>query len=526
MYKNTLSLIFIFLQLSILLNAQQARLVKDFTLGENSTFTTDDERIITSYQDKVLFVIRGETNDFQLWISNGTEDSTYLLHQLEEDARIDDLLHVPESDLVFYSTRKTNANTLHAISKTTSDTINLYNSNDRINRLTYFQNNLYFKEDDNLVRLNPADKNVEIVYEFGSFRSLNAIGILNDQLILIGGESNGTELYVSDGTTEGTSPYFQLTSGSDFNGDAYMNQVGNQLLFFYERPEEPYILYATDGTAEGTLSLLELERTDFVDLVEERSIIVWEEKLFFRARALGSTPNKGELFVSDGTPDGSFKISLEEEGDIAKPADFTPFGDALYFRANFDLYKTDGTIEGTSKVIDPFDLGRGGSFGGFELTAYQDSLYFCAFRSEVGSDLWVSAGETSNTRSLDIVSGEEDADIEQLISTENNLFLIYRSAAFGKELFVLDSNIVSSTLSLSNQMISIYPNPFENELSISMEKGLMDGVMVSLFDVNGRLVFRKKSIQEPLKLEALPAGAYWLKIIADEDTFVKKVIKK
>jgi ELWxxDGT repeat protein len=508
--------------------AQPVRLVKDITPGPGSTFasgfTPVDDGIIFGFGNSVLFIVKDSDKNFNLWVSDGEEDGTYLLHGLTAGSSFNGFVN-GDDDYVYYLVESATEGKIYALSKTTLDTMLIHTNPKKLSLLTYLNGILYFKVDDTaLHKVDPNTQMSELVYQFGSFRGLRDIGILNNGLILIGGEANGTELYYSDGTTEGTKAYYQLNTGSEFSGDYYMTEVDDKLFFFYDKPLEPYVLHVTDGTAAGTKPLIQLERIAFIDLEKRRSIIGWDGKLFFRGRDLGKSGD--ELFVSDGTVAGSFKININDEW--SKPAYFTPYNDQLYFMADdlgsiFNVYKTDGTQAGTVRAIDAWDLGSGISFGGSFMVEHKDSLYFYAYRFEVGEELWVSGGSTDNTKYIDIVPGSGSSVPTQMTSTDKYLFLICKTPEFGKELFVVDPATVS-TQELFTERISVYPNPFANDLIIDME-GEYDHLILDILDLDGKLVFSRELSGRKVELPELPRGAYFAVLKTNGLSFSKLLFR-
>ncbi|MDO5979709.1 T9SS type A sorting domain-containing protein [Flavivirga spongiicola] len=77
--------------------------------------------------------------------------------------------------------------------------------------------------------------------------------------------------------------------------------------------------------------------------------------------------------------------------------------------------------------------------------------------------------------------------------------------------------------------LTVFPNPFDKQLSIAFKEKVSGKVDITVFDVSGRFI-TSKSYQEnqlvDVKLNALPSGSYILKVIANTKQFVTKIIKK
>lgn len=72
--------------------------------------------------------------------------------------------------------------------------------------------------------------------------------------------------------------------------------------------------------------------------------------------------------------------------------------------------------------------------------------------------------------------------------------------------------------------IRLYPNPSTNKFYL---KGLTEKVAVSVFAINGSLVFEKKNYEgSTIDISTLASGVYFVKISAKNAKLIKKLIKK
>src|SRR5262245_50566977 len=175
--------------------------------------------------------------------------------------------------------------------------------------------------------------------------------------------------------------------------------VGDRVFFAASTPETGNELWVSDGTPEGTVVL---------DLIPgpagsfPMSLTNVGGTLFFTARDLTDGVTHGrELWKSDGTPAGTMLVKDIEPGTSdGFPDSLTNVGGTLYFAAfdsihGTELWKSDGTAEGTVLVKDIIPGRSGSSLS--NLTDVGGTLFFTAFTPETGNELWKSDGMEGGT---------------------------------------------------------------------------------------------------------------------------------
>ena len=136
----------------------------------------------------------------------------------------------------------------------------------------------------------------------------------------------------------------------------------------------------------------------------------------------------------------------------SNPTDFTVIGDLTYFVAEdgthgLELWKTDGTAEGTSMVRDI----RSGSESSHpqQLTELNGELYFFADDGSTGLELWKSNGTSEGTVLVrDIREGSESAfgNYSELEASGNLLFFNADDGVHGDELWKSDGTFAGTAL--------------------------------------------------------------------------------
>ncbi|MEM7591639.1 MAG: hypothetical protein AAF383_08990 [Cyanobacteria bacterium P01_A01_bin.83] len=359
--------------------------------------------------------------------------------------------------------------------------------------LTVFEDRLFFSADNGesgtelfvsdgtaegtqlLIDINPGfNEN----YGFAYSSYLSNFVVFEDRLFFGASDGeNGGELFVSDGTAEGTQLLVDINPGFSDYGFAYGSYPSNfivfedKLFFSASDGESGGELFVSDGTAEGTQLLIDInpgfnEDYGFAYGSYLSNFIVFEDKLFFSA---GDGENGTELFVSDGTAEGTQLLvdinpGFNEDYGYAYgsyPSNFIVFEDRLFFSANDgengnELFVSDGTAEGTQLLvdIDPgiSDYGYADSSFPSSFAVFEDRLFFGADDGENGKELFVSDGTAEGTQLLvDINPGISYGNIDgsfpsDFVVFEDRLFFSADDGENGKELFVSDGTAEGTQL--------------------------------------------------------------------------------
>ncbi|KAA6438991.1 DNRLRE domain-containing protein [Dyadobacter flavalbus] len=191
--------------------------------------------------------------------------------------------------------------------------------------------------------------------------------------------ANGIHLWKSNGTAEGT---IQVSSTKLSESSYYPSEftaVGNQIVF----PDESGKLYKSDGTKAGTQQL-----TSFGVRIHGRL----GNEVYFS----GSDGNGNQLYKTDLTTAGTKVIRNKYSTADSNPRQLTDVNGTAFFIASphegkFDLWKSNGTPDGTIQ-IKSIHTNRSDNPPGL-LTPVKGGLYFVVNRNE----LWKSNGTTEGT---------------------------------------------------------------------------------------------------------------------------------
>jgi ELWxxDGT repeat protein len=302
----------------------------------------------------------------------------------------------------------------------------------------------------------------------------------NDKLYFTADDGvHGDELFVSDGTPEGTRLAADLYPGENsygyINSSFPMNFVefNDKLYFTADDGENGRELFVSDGTAEGTQLVADIrpgvdkygELSSFSD-----NFVEFNDKLYFTA---DDGVHGDELFVSDGTPEGT-RLAVDlypgenSYGSInsSYPGNLIEFNGKLYFAADNgengnELFVSDGTPEGTRLAVDLYpgenNYGFGNSSAPDSLVEFNGKLYFTADDGENGRELFVSDGTPEGTQlAADISPGKTkyydgiygySSSPGELTVVGNELFFSADISQTGRELFKLtfDNSSIDAT---------------------------------------------------------------------------------
>lgn len=299
---------------------------------------------------------------------------------------------------------------------------------------------------------------------------------------------NGRELWVSDGTTQGTNlvknihpgnPNYQNSGYMDSSIPTHFIEFDNKLYFSARDSQNNSELWVTDGTTQGTKLLAEIgsnivgnpqgSAPDYGS--DPDNFTKFNGKLYFAAN---DRINGDELWVTDGTTQGTNLVIdicpiISEYRDRTKPCSSSPrnliaMGNKLYFTADDGetgrkLWVSDGTKEGTNLVKDidrEGDRDNAGYLNPQHLTSFNNKLYFTAGDDRTGRELWVSDGTEQGTSLVKDINLEEGKGSEPDNFTEfnNKLYFSADDGENGRELWATDGTEQGTTL-----VADLYPSP-------------------------------------------------------------------
>lgn len=241
-------------------------------------------------------------------------------------------------------------------------------------------------------------------------------------LFTAGTSEHGIELWRTDGTAAGTQMVIDLRPGVEsgvvgnrFEGGFPLLRFGGHVYFVGDDGSTGGELWRTDGTPDGTMRVLDANAGPADGLATSGNrlpspMVARGGQFFFWANGptTEGTGSGFELWISDGTAEGSRPVGTPRYCCTAFPA-LVVSGHMVYFIASTldrtGLWSSDGTNEGTRMVMD---LGKGLNVDSRaqHLSDVDGTLVFAADDGVSGFEPWRSDGTPSGTwRIVDLAPG-------------------------------------------------------------------------------------------------------------------------
>ena len=244
--------------------------------------------------------------------------------------------------------------------------------------------------------------------------------------------SNYSDLWVSDGTSAGTSLLKRFSSITEI-------EVTSDLVYFSAYSEEHgHELWKSDGTTAGTVMVKDIYpgtgSSTPTELVNVNGVV------YFSAN---NKVNGRELWKTNGTVSGTKLVTDIFPGILSgNPANLKSFDNKIFFKANdgvhgYELWSSNGTLAGTVLVKDILG-GTGTSSAPDQFTVSGGALLFSATSDLVGRQLWKTDGTTAGTKMVKAITTGGSAEIDRMIDVNGVAFFAATDGVHGLELWRSD----------------------------------------------------------------------------------------
>lgn len=560
----------IFLTLLVITNITQAQYSFEHTdvwIGNDGSAP----KYFTEYNGELYFQARVDLQS-ELWKTNGTSNNaTQVINLSDNLSGAPESLIVLNNELIFsaidtgigrelFKTDGTTTTLLKDIVTGPNDGIKA-DYNEEYEMFLEFNNELYFipqiQNGNELWKTDGTPNGTVLVKDFTVFNGTDTfnnhtqyfvkgekkiLGVtLNNELFFTvikrnaSGSQIGTELWKTDGTTNGT---VVVKQGLEY---IYELTVFNNALYFSgDTISEGKELWKSDGTTVGTVLLEDIFPNNlnatFGKSSHPKNFIIFNNELFFQARGYDAGANEitgVELYKTNGTTVTLVKdIFPGNLNDGLVYPRFSIYNNELYFCAQtsntsvFDLWKTDGTTNGTIRVLEPVTIGlNNDSFQFLNATVFNNELFFVNYQQ-----LWKTDGTVAGTTQLSDDGTENTPLIISSFDFEIFNNRLWMQAYNNDESYELWSVFNSASASINETELTnlnVYPNPVKNHITISFSKNeFMEEV--SVFNALGvQVIQAKTNHQKTLTINTsdLSKGVYFLNVKGDNQTYSKKIIK-
>jgi ELWxxDGT repeat protein len=366
--------------------------VKDVLTGKNGAQINK----LMSFNNKIVFVANNYVNGFEVWASDGTEAGTVMLKDIMpgKGGSSPDYLTVSGNALYFMAKDPAFGKEVWKTDGTPAGTMLLKD-----------------------------------IYAGASGSVPRGLIDVDGTLFFVANDGiHGFEFWKSDGTSAGTTLATDIRPGYPSSlGWLFSTGSANGILYF----QIARTVYMCDGTPAGTHEILnaeyfygggEFSKVDntmyFIDLygrlwklagndVQEIKDMDGDQEVDYNSSFSGMTKSGGlfyflaadenghsSLWRSDGTPDGTFVVKQSQTTYSSDPSNFADVNGTLFFSVTSgrvdsynapELWKSDGTAEGTVKIMDDASPSN--------ITNVNGTAYFATY-----THLWKSDGTAEGTK--------------------------------------------------------------------------------------------------------------------------------
>ena len=264
----------------------------------------------------------------------------------------------------------------------------------------------------------------------GTFKS--TLVIIGDNMFFTAkSTANGDELYVTDGTPEGTKMVMDINPGSGDASPRYLVSLNDKLYFQADNGTNGVELWESDGTEAGTKMVADIYAGGESSAPDMLTVL--DGKILFRATTVASAADgKKWLHIYDPETQTESLVSdiqARSEGDAIIPRiQVDNKHKVAYFIGepvgeNQEVFKTDGTPAGTGKIMDVTPEALGSSNIQW-IYVHDDSVVVWRQktpRKYAGADsvnyvqhlseqIWISGGTAATTRLLSHFDKNVDID--------------------------------------------------------------------------------------------------------------------
>lgn len=275
-------------------------------------------------------------------------------------------------------------------------------------------------------------------------------------------ETHGTELWRTDGTVAGTYMVKDINPGKAGSFVQRFTILGNTLFMVAYHPEFGKEIWKTDGTSEGTSLVKDINAG--INSCNAYFFVKLNGALLFNAK---DKENGEELWRTDGTEAGTFLVKDIKQGiNSSLPTYMTIFKERLYFVVSKgvdinskQIWSSDGTTNGTTMFLsDELD----NTINGYSnLISNNDYMFFESNNSKdfKGYNIWKTNGEERTL--IDQSTPEKSVRLSKIIDDKIVYHYHKRTSSSTMETHLIVSETKTGNL-LMDESISYPVKPYGN----------------------------------------------------------------
>lgn len=303
------------------------------------------------------------------------------------------------------------------------------------------------------------------------------------------GES-GQELWVTDGTEEGTYMYADLQEGSG-SGTVLNILTTNDQLFFYAYNASDRNLYHMTNGEEAPSIVKDIWPGQYDDV---QYLVAVGDEVYFRANDEEGFGQGNDIWKSDGTEEGTVKV-IDWGSSAANPEGFFGTDERVYFQmeeygtsSQWGIYTSDGNEEGTIQLAQ-HNFSSNGS-ASFQFIEINDGIIYLPSDGTGREPHFANADGAQLIRS--IFPGTGSPFIINMIDHEGIIYFIADDGSGGDELWRTDA-----TFEGTYQVLDLAPGESRGRLN---KRDLVRFSTATIGKVNGGMLFGGQTGDEDYEL--------------------------
>lgn len=431
---------------------QMAEMITDLNPGAGDGLAED--ALVLATLDDAIFIL----NEDHLLFSDGTPEETKNIYDLSDSQLV---LGDVTYDGSLYLSEYIPSDTSRILRVSNTGVIEvLFEAPGVIQLYLEYKDKIYFNRRSNFIEylysFDPSTGSVEEIIELRWFMrdGLKDAIVFNDLIYMVIWPSGMSESYLATYDGEGNIEFLYNFYAANFDNASRltvnMTVADSNLFFWFGDGTNDSVFYVSDGTSTGTQVLNATDFRRFARSRANRTIGTVGNTILFE----GITPsNDRQLWSSDGTVAGTFKIEVESGIDIT-PQFFTAHNGQLAFcgyhgsqpfsAPDISTLQTDGTIDETKVLLGPNDFPGPARSNGYWLNSHNDSLFMVARTKSwpFNNDVFKSDGTAAGTVKVSTIGDQPGNEISYLTSVNRNLYFFGKTDDLGRELYVYVSPAV------------------------------------------------------------------------------------